>query len=571
MEQEKQALIKTKKRMKKKYLLILIFLLALFLRFYKLGQVPPSLKEDEVAMGYDAYSILKTGKDQYGQFLPTIFRSLDDYKPPFYEYLAVLPIAIFGLNDFAVRFPSAFFGSLTVLLTYFLVKEIFKEQKFKKWGKDIKAEDIALLSAFFLSISSWHLHFSRAAFEVTISLFMLVLAVLFFYKGFKKGKFFYLSSVIFGLGLFSYHSARVVFPLILAFLVLAFQKKLFAKYKKEMIGAGLLFALILLFYLPVMFSPEAQIRFLVTNDLQLDKVQEVSAQNLLIDQKSGSYFWGRIFHNRRIAVFNWDNLFKVLTNYFLHLTPEFLFIRAGFPMCQVPGHGLLSFWEAPFLILGLVSFLLFFLNRQTFIFLFWFLTGPLPASITWQAPHPVRTMLFLPTFQIFISLGVLVFAKFIKKEFLKPLVFIIFTVLTMLLVYNFAYYFHQYYVHLPFEHSRDWQYGREEAAKYTWAIKDSYEKVIVSPSLEQPHAFFLYYLKYDPIKYLKEGGTVSGGFREYKNKFDKYRFYLFDYEKDRKKGHYLFVGEPKDFPPGAKIIKTIYYLNGEEAIKIAES
>ena len=94
-------------------------------------------------------------------------------------------------------------------------------------------------------------------------------------------------------------------------------------------------------------------------------------------------------------------------------------------------------------------------------------------------------------------------------------------------------------------------------------MKDNYEKVIVSTSLEQAHAFFLFYLKYDPVKYLQEGGTVSGGFREYRNKFDKFNFHLFDYEKDREKGDYLFVGCPDEFPPGAKIIKTIYYLNGD--------
>ena len=557
--------------MKKKYLLILIFLLAFFLRFYKLGQVPPGLNWDEVAIGYDAYSILKTGKDQYGQTLPIIFRSLDDYKPPMAEYLAILPIAIFGLNGFAVRFPSAFLGSLTVLLTYFLVKEIFQKQKFRKWGQQIKADDIALLSAFFLSISSWHLQFSRAAFEVTISLFMLVLAVLFFFKGFKKEKYFYFSAIIFGLGLFSYHSARVVFPLIFASLVLIYQKELFSNYKQQIIKAGLLFALIFVCFLPFMFSAEVQIRFKVMNDLDFDGARAASAENILIDQKAGSLFWGRIFHNRRLAIFNWENLFKIFRNYFLHFTPEFLFIKAGFRMCQVPGHGLISFWEAPFLILGFISFLLFFINRRTLILFIWFLTGPLPASVTWQAPHPVRTMLFLPTFQILTSIGVLVFVKWVKKEFLKSLALIIFAILTMFLFYNVTYYLHQYYVHLRFENSQEWLYGREQLAKFAWSVKDDYDKVVVSTSLEQPHAFFLFYLKYDPVKYLEEGGTVSGGFREYRNKFDQFEFYLFDYEKDREKGNLLFIGLPDEFPREAKIIKTIYYLNGDEAFKIAES
>ena len=201
----------------KKFFLLIILVLAFFLRFYKLGQVPPSLEWDEVAIGYDAYSILKTGRDQFGNFLPLSFRSFDDYKPPLYEYLTVLSVAVFGPTEFAVRFPSALLGTLTVLATYYLVNELFLTSHF------------SLLTSFLLAISPWHLQFSRGAFEVNIAVFLLTLAVFCFYRGFKTPKFFYFSSLLFGLGLFSYHSDRVVFPLILVSLFLIFQKELVLK------------------------------------------------------------------------------------------------------------------------------------------------------------------------------------------------------------------------------------------------------------------------------------------------------------------------------------------------------
>src|SRR3989344_8654583 len=97
--------------MKKAFVILLgITILASILRLYNLGKTPNALEWDEVALGYDAYSILRTGRDQFGKFMPITFRSLDDYKPPIYEYLAVPFVGMFGLTPFAVRFPSALAG-----------------------------------------------------------------------------------------------------------------------------------------------------------------------------------------------------------------------------------------------------------------------------------------------------------------------------------------------------------------------------------------------------------------------------------------------------------------------------
>lgn len=80
--------------MKYKILLVVVVLLAFFLRFYQLGETPVALNIDEVAIGYNAYSILQTGKDEFGKVLPVVFRSYDDFKPPLLIYLTVLPVAL---------------------------------------------------------------------------------------------------------------------------------------------------------------------------------------------------------------------------------------------------------------------------------------------------------------------------------------------------------------------------------------------------------------------------------------------------------------------------------------------
>lgn len=243
--------------MKRKTLLLAsIIVLSILLRFFHLGKTPISLEWDEVAIGYDAYSISKTLRDQYGKFLPLTFRSLDDYKPPIYEYLTVPSVMLFGLNEFSVRLPSAIFGIATVVLTYYLTLLIFSRVPSVKEYSNF----IAYLSSFLLAISPWHLQFSRAAFEVNVSVFITVLAVFFFIKGLEKPNFFFLSALFFGLDLFSYHSTRVVAPLLMFSLFIIFNKNL--PTKKNIFLFFLIFGIFFVNFIPILTSPEAQIFFI---------------------------------------------------------------------------------------------------------------------------------------------------------------------------------------------------------------------------------------------------------------------------------------------------------------------
>src|SRR3990167_9268964 len=115
--------------MKKNIVLLGLFgitILGAFLRLYRLGDIPNGLYQDETAIGYNAYSLLQTGKDEYGRFMPVYFQSFGDWKLPVYVYATVPSIALFGLTGFAVRFPSAVFGILTIPAMYFFVKEVFR-------------------------------------------------------------------------------------------------------------------------------------------------------------------------------------------------------------------------------------------------------------------------------------------------------------------------------------------------------------------------------------------------------------------------------------------------------------
>src|ERR1035437_524898 len=94
-------------------ILFFILLIAFTLRFYRLSEIPMGLDNDETAIGYNAYSIEQTGRDEYGTFMPLYFRSFDDYKLPVYIYMTAISEKVFGVNEFAVRFSSMFFGVIT--------------------------------------------------------------------------------------------------------------------------------------------------------------------------------------------------------------------------------------------------------------------------------------------------------------------------------------------------------------------------------------------------------------------------------------------------------------------------
>lgn len=547
------------------WLLAAIVLFAAILRFYQLGNTPISMEWDEVALGYDAYSILKTGRDQFGQFLPNNFRSLDDWKPPLYVYSAIPSIALFGLTNFATRFPSALYGTVAILLTFYLVRELL-------YGRSEKEKNtIALLSALFLALSPWHLQFSRASFETNISVTIVIAAIFTFIRGVRGNKnAFLVSAFLFGIALFSYHSTRVVTPLLLVSLFLIFRNRL--PRKKFLFYFLGIYAIFWIFFLPIIFNRDAQIRFMVTNDLRVSENQANSALEILKDLQLGpdAWFAGRIFYNRRLAIFNYNNVRTFLKNYTSHFSPEFLFEKGDAPLHHAPGFGMMYFFDALFIILGLYYYLRVYQTRESLILPIWLLLSPIPAAVTWQAPHSVRAEIILPTLQIFCALGLYGFLQKLRNEWdvLEKAGIFAFSILFL---FGIGRYLHQYYFRTNIELSQNWLYGRKEAVEITEELKPMYDRVLVSMKVDMPYIFWLYYTKYPPEKYLMEGGTNSGGFADERNRFDKYEFRNFEYNQLPKVQKILLVGTPKDFPPDAQVLKTIYYLDGTTALIIAQN
>ena len=162
-----------------------IFVLAFFLRIYKLGTFPVGFHVDEAKVGWNALSILKTGRDDKGNLFSLYYNSFGDFRPTGIFYATIPSILLLGRNEFAVRFPSALLGALTIFPLFFLVLEINKD----------KNKKLALIATILLALSPWHISVSRATSEVVISMFIALWGIYYFLKGIdtKERKHFILS------------------------------------------------------------------------------------------------------------------------------------------------------------------------------------------------------------------------------------------------------------------------------------------------------------------------------------------------------------------------------------------
>jgi 4-amino-4-deoxy-L-arabinose transferase-like glycosyltransferase len=551
------------KKHKVTFLLIGIILLASVLRLWQLGHVPISPDWDEASYGYNAYSVIHTGKDEFGKFLPVVLRSFDDYKPALYLYLVIPFVAVLGVTTEAVRLPSALGGILTVWLTYELVKLLFKRT------------DLALLTAFLLAISPWHIQFSRIAFEANVGVLLNLSMVYFFIKGLKSPQLLILAAASGALSIYAYQSEKVFIPL-LAFILVVLYIKVLKKIRLQYLITAFLFGIVLI-------TP--MILFLLTNNQALTRARETSifadkeilrnsVQRLDVDTKNGDLL-GRVLDNRRVFYVT-----KIVDGYIAHFSPNWLFISGDNPRHHAPFMGLMYLVELPFLLLGIYSFLFLPLDKRAkWLVFLWFLLAPVPASITSGVPHAVRTINFLPLFQLFTAVGILSFIGIISNfkyqisnfKF-SHVKYFIFAMCLLLFIFNFLYFLNQYFVQYNYYASKDWQYGYEEAVSYVEANVDTYDKVIVTNvgPLDQSYIFFLYYLQYNPASYHKDAlKNASGGFAE-THIFGKYEFRPFQWDQEKSEKKRLYIGRPSDFPDTIKPLKTIQYADGSPAIKIVE-
>ena len=531
------------------FLGIIVFL-GFFLRFFQLEQNPPSLTWDEAAWGYNAYSLGIDGKDEFGKLFPLNYlESFGDFKPPMYAYLDIFPVKLFGLNEFATRFPSAFFGVLTALITYFLTKRIFWNSKSK--------ELYALLSALFLAISPWHIMLSRAAFEANVATFFIVGGIWLFLKGIQEKKWYIVISIVFlVLSMYTFNTARIVVPILVLFLGLTFRKKLIEN-KKQTCVVVLVGILLILPTLGFLFSPQASLRFKEVNIFTDIEVIRTSNQEIIND----SSIWSRIIHNRRVGYAR-----SYLKHYFDNLNPSFLFIKGdGYPKFSTQDVGQMYIWDLPFFVGGI---LMLFRKKTGFWWIIpsWILIGILPAATARETPHALRIETILPTFQVLTAYGFSQFLLYMRsyKKWFKPVAI----VLGLLLFANFFYFFRNYNVHYPYTFSGEWQYGYKDSIEYVKSVQDKYDNIYITSDMGRPYIYYLFYTKTDPRIFRKDSivRRDTFGFLTVA-RFGKYHFLNSGTKiNNRKDSKNLFIQTPNNVPEKASRKKIFNILNGNATL-----
>lgn len=537
-----------------------IIVLAFFLRAYKIDKIPPALNWDEISIAYNAYSVLETGKDEWGVFLPVHFKAYGEYKLPVQVYASIPGIALFGLNEFGVRILPIIYGTLTVLFVFFLARALFL------------SNFVGLGAAFLLAISPWHIQLTRASFESSFAAFWIVLGLWFLLKGFKKNVWFVLSMITFALAIYTYNSARVFVPLFLLTILLIFKDK-FLKIPRGVLVSGIVLIILLLPLVPYYLGGEGNSRYKlvsVTDDPGLiPRINENRGKENLPQPLP------RLIHNKVTYI-----SFYTIQNYLAHFNPDFLFI-SGAPHKQhhVQGVGELYLFQAPFLLLGLYSL---FKSKNQFKWLLtsWVLLAIVPVSVTNDSiPHALRTAIAIPFYQIITALGGYQIYLWIKKKNLRWQIPVFLITITIVAV-SVLLYLQNYFFVYPRLYSKDWQYGYKQAVEYIGQHQDEYDEIVFSRHYGEPHMFTLFYLGYDPSKYQNDPNLVR--FETYDwvwvLRFGKYYFpdlgdkgtTFQDIISQNPHKKMLFIGKSGDFPKEWLRLKTINFLNGDIAFEIVE-
>jgi len=548
----------------KKYT-IFILAFAVFLgiatRIYLLGDAPAGLYLDEAAQGYNAYSILKTGNDEFGKSFPVVFRSFTDFKTPVYIYLLVPLIPVFGLTKFAVRFPSFFFSILTLPLFYLLLREITPKKI---------AKAIALVTTLLLSISPWHVLFGRTNFESNLALFFFLAGIYFFYLGLKKPKILIISAISLAIAIPSYHAQRVITPLMILILFLKYRKTLITPPHRRPLIIGLIVGLLIL--LPTLvvattpgFLARASGLNIFSHARQLPAGFLANCEGL---------FCGII--NNSFSLTSREFL-ALYTSYF---SPRNMFILGDSgPRSSFPELSTFYLWQYPFYLYGLYLLI----KRKRFSELRFFtlsllLISPLPAAVTRDPYSTIRALQLVIPQLIIIGIGIIGVYQKLKVPIHKVAALGVFL---LVITYSVAKLWSSVIILNEYFRAPYWNYGWEQVAK-SLQERDQNIPVVVDNARTEPYSQLIFFLKFDPLSYQNENLEVP--LSEYYNNMNRNRTKIIgnivtrsiNWEKDLKEEIYLVgdrlaISAEQIKTHNLTLVKEVLYPDGVVAFRIVKT
>lgn len=434
--------------------LFMIVLGAAWLYFCKINEVPNSLSDDEATVGYNAFSILSTGKDEFGKTFPLAFRFFGAYTPPLFVYFAVPFVKFFGLTAGSLRVLSGISTLAGILIVY----------RFARKLNIFSSSLTAILAAFIFAISPWVIFYARIGYEVTFGYILYSLGALFLWESIAKRKLSLPGLILLLLSTYVAHTERYLVPIFLFFVFTFFRKEIISPQNRNRLRAGLV--ILLLTQVPNFY---------------------------LLTTRA---FWVKnmTFANPSLTVTINDFMAQLLT----YFSPKSIFgaspdINLQHTAPEIP---LFYSWLIiPFLI-GLYQF---YLKSRTqggkFLFIF-LLTAPIPGALSGHFISIQRVMTMIIPLLLVIALG---FDFLFQK--IKPFVFLL--LFFLLTAFSLLLFWRSYWVLFPKERAPYWSYGYQQLSEIV--RKSQYETFVIDTA-RTPTAYigFLFYLKYPPVEYQRQ-------------------------------------------------------------------
>lgn len=494
-----------------KLLLLLIVCIGLFLRTYLIAEVPSGFFADEASIGYNGYSILNTGKDEYGVSFPIFFQSFGDYKNPIAIYSTIPFIAFLGLDEFSIRLPSVFYGLIIILIMYFLGKAISSNNS-KSFG---------LLTAFITATMPWLIHYNRIGFELNAYCAFFTGTIYLFIKSHSHKRFIIPAFIVAAFTLYTYQPAKLLIPLLLLGFLFIYRKT-YLFHKKDTVAGLLSFFILSTPLILSFFNGQGFARF--------NMVSVFSAKLPFI-----------------------QSVLHIIQNYLVQLSPSYFisgeptFITRHF----VGGLTPLLTITLPFILIGLIhTFLAIKNNKSSQLLMYWFLIYPIAGAVTSDAPFTSRSVIGTPLFAILISIGI-VTTILRAKRFIHS--YILTSVIILVILLNLAFFTRFYFIQYPL-YSADfwgWQYGARDIIKYFVSNENKYDDLVMIAEFNAPEIFFKFYAPQNCSK-CKVGTPDTLRDPHLKQLFAVTPVYLAN-------SSYHFLTK-----------KTLYYPNGNVAFEIGE-
>ncbi len=515
--------------------LILIISIAFLVRIIGIHYFPPSLNWDEASLGYNAYSLFESGKDEWGKAAPLIFQAFGDYKLPGYIYFSV-PAFLYTFNPYLIRLVSVVAGVVTTFSVYYLTLQITKKTH------------LASISALLVALSPWSVFQSRIALEANLALALFTLAV----AAYKRHPL--STGLLLGLSALTYNTYRIFVPVFLVVVYIFYRPKLSQKHFYSGLVTFFCFVPIIIQF--VNGTGSARYRWVEILDQGAISFLENSRNNSSLPSLAT-----KIIYNRPVYF-----LTNSAKNYLSHFSPIFLFLNGGSNyQFNIPQTGLLYLFTSPFILLGV---LISARSSKAKVLFVWLITAPLAAALTRDAPHALRASPLLVPLVILTSLGL---EKVIRL--FNSIKLIIFIFCFTLLVGFGSYYleWRDYSVN----YSWAWQFGHEQLAKIVKSNYSSYDNFIITKRFGEPHIFLLYYLHINPNFYNQDKNLLRY-FRSdwyWVDSFDKYKFvndwdmpnYVGSLDNQKK---YLIISSTETPIGIGKLLSQISLLDGKPAFNI---